>query len=95
MIDKIDNDWNKRFKEDGRDPISTFREEYDEFIAEAGHPTYMGLYTSGRWLADGSLLPDVNKSWGPDDESGINNYITLATILFFDYWEKFLKINEE
>ncbi len=94
MIDKIDKDWNKRFKEGGLKPISMFREEYDEFIAEAGHPTYMGLYTGGRWLADGSLLPDLNKSWSSEDESGIDNYCSLASTIFFDYWNKFLNLTK-
>lgn len=93
MMQKVDKDWNKGFKKDGLAPISSFRQQYDEFIAEAGHPTYLGMQISGKWLPDGSMLSDVNRSWNENEEFTILNYTALASIIFFSYWDKFIKID--
>lgn len=91
MMEKIDKEWDKLFKKQGLGK-STFREEYDNFIAEAGHPTYLGMQISGRWLADGSLLPDIKRSWTLEEGKTIINYICLAGTIFFYYWVKFRKL---
>lgn len=92
MMQKIDKDWNKDFKKYGFTPVSSFYQEYNEFIAEAGHPAFLGTQISGRWLPDGSLLPDVNRSWNENEEFRILNYTALASIIFFSYWDRFIKL---
>jgi len=91
MMEKIDKEWDKLFKKQGLGK-SSFREEYDNFIAEAGHPTYLGMQISGRWLADGSLLPDIKRSWTSEEGKIIINYICLSGTIFFYYWVKFRKL---
>ena len=93
MMDKIDKDWNKIFKRSGIKPLSSFSEEYDNFIAEAGHPTYSGLQIAGKWSKDRrTLVPDISKCWEYKDEKMLFNYLALGSTIFFYYWDNFQKL---
>lgn len=91
MMDRVDKYWNLKFKKESF--TSHFRSEYDEFIAEAGHPTYLGLQISGRWSKNKSFLtPDQNKSWNKIDEYQIENYLALAGYFLFYFYDRYLKL---
>jgi len=93
MMDEIDKDWTERFRKSGKLWGSGFRELYDNYIAEAGHPNHLGLELSCRWIKNKTILyPDINKSWNSEDEAMITNCLTLSTVIFFDYWDDFLLI---
>lgn len=88
MMEKIDKDFAKISNKEGlEEEKSSFSHEYNVFIAESGHPTFIGLFPGGRMLADGSLLPDINRSGDEEDKKTIVNYLCLSSIFFFYYWE--------
>lgn len=87
MMRIVDEDWKKTLG----DNSSLFKEFYDTYIAEAGHTTYSGLSISGKWLPNKALLPDLRKSWNREEHLPLLNYLSISTIVFFFYWEKFIK----
>jgi hypothetical protein len=90
MLNKTDEDWEKSMGKS-----LGFKELYDTQIAEGGHTTFMGLSISGKWLPDRSLLPKVKKSWTKDDNKAILNLTSMSSLVFFYYWNKYLKINPD
>lgn len=88
MMDTVDKDFKRQLGKD----MALFRDFYDREIAEGGHTTYVGLIIAGKWLRDGSLLPDVKKSWRMLDYGSILNFIATSSIVFYYYWDKFLKL---
>lgn len=91
MMNIVDGDWKKVLGHDS----SLFKQAYDEYLAEGGHTTYTGLNVSTRWLPDKSQLPDVKKSWDSREYFPLLNYLSLSTKVFFNYWEKLLKMASE
>lgn len=91
MMNIVDGDWKKTLGPDS----SLFKGMYDEHIAESGHTTYTGLIIAGKWLPNRSQLPDVRKSWDRREHLPLLNLVSLSSIVFFYYWEKYLKMASE
>lgn len=90
-MEKIDKDFNKK----GLNKEYSFLNLYNEFIAEGGHPTFLGLSICEE-KKSGFLVPNVNKiSSHSDDDAMTLNHMSLANIYFFYYWEMFCKESEQ
>jgi len=89
MMDKVDKDWKKNSKKN----ISILRELYHAVVAEGGHTTYLGLWISGKWLLNKSMLADLKKSWTKEENSSILNLAAMSSLIFFYYWDKFQELN--
>lgn len=86
---KMDKDFDKVVRR-GKN-FSEFEKVYDEFIAEAGHSTFLGLTICEKRLADGSVVPIVDKTHEPNDDMMTLNHTSLASHYMFYYWNKFVK----
>lgn len=87
QMEKVDKHFNKTIGEGLN--VSDLKSVYDEFIAEGGHPTFLGLSLCDELQSDGTMKIDVNKTGYPYDYGMFLNHLVLADIYFFHYWDKF------
>ncbi len=86
-MDTVDKHFSKEVA--GEKNFSHLRELYDEFVAEAGHSTFLGLSICEERRKSGSLTPLVNKTSCFEDDLMTLNNLHLVTTYFFYYWELF------
>lgn len=86
-MQKMDKDFNKSIGE-GKN-ISEFEKLYNEFLAEAGHSTFLGVSICEVKQNDGTLIPKVDKTYQTNDDLMTLNHLSLCSIYFFYYWDRF------
>ncbi|HCH59838.1 MAG TPA: hypothetical protein DEV73_04485 [Candidatus Zambryskibacteria bacterium] len=87
MMQKVDKNFNKAI---GKGVfLSDFEKVYNEFIAECGHSTSLGLSLCEEKQPDGSRIPKVDRTSQFDDNNMTINHICLANSYFFYYWGEF------
>ncbi len=84
---KMDKDFDKVVGKGKK--LSKFKEVYDDFIAEAGHSTFLGLYICEEKLADGSVIPIIDRTYQTNDDLTTLNHTSLASHYLFHYWKRF------
>lgn len=86
-MEKMDKDFNRNVGKGKK--ISEFEKLYNEFIAEAGHSTFLGLSLCEEKQNDGSIIPLVDKTYQYNDDAMTLNHFSLCNIYFFYYWDRF------
>ena len=83
---KVDDNFDRDVaKEKG---FSHFEGLYNEFVAECGHSTFLGLSICEERQIDGSVSIDETKTSQHDDDKMSFNHLALADNYFFHYWDK-------
>jgi len=87
-MQKVDKDFNRRIGKGKK--FSEIEKLYDEFIAEGGHPTFIGLSICEERQSDRSIIPLVDKTHNYDDMAMTVINLSIANLYFFRYWNEFM-----
>jgi len=93
----IDNDFAQeiRSKLNQNTTAVSIVNDYNNFIAEVGHPTFLGLQTSLKKDGVKKIKTNLYRSWNVFDEKQILNYFNRICIYFERYLNKLEKIKNE
>ena len=86
MLEKVNKDITKRYKNQGETSISSFYEVYLTYLAELGHPTYLGLSICIENPHANHFLANPNKSYNKKFDEDLLIFLRGATHIFFNYW---------
>jgi hypothetical protein len=92
-MQKMDKDFDRNVGSGKK--MSEFGKVYDEFIAESGHSSFLGLSICEQKQDDGSIIPALDKTYQINDDAMTLNYLSISNLYFFYYWNKFCEHQEE
>jgi len=88
-MQKVDADFDKEVGKGKK--FSEFEKVYNEFIAEGGHSTFLGLNICEEKKSNGSIRIDYKKTSQYNDDKMTYNHLALADNYFYYYWDKYNK----